>query len=322
MCLYPNIIRNKKYIANKKNGGAIPHCNDERVKWVSVGCGKCVECMKQKSRQWQVRLSEEIRERKDGQFVTLTFSEEELQKIDETISKQLKGYDRDNEILRYAVRHFTENWRKKYKKTIRHWLISEIGGTRTERIHLHGILFTNEVKEIHKKWKYGNVYIGEYVNEKTINYIIKYVNKVDEKHKEYKPKVFASKGIGKNYLKRKDSKRNVYVKGDTKETYVTRKGLKLALPIYYRNKIYNDEEREKLWVEKLDKEERWVLGQRIATTNGNLEEYYKTLKEARRKNKRLGYGDDSINWELKRYERQRRNLKRQERIEKLKKANR
>ena len=51
-----------------------------------------------KSREWQVRLHEEIRERKNGKFVTLTYSEEELNKLDEEIDKELTGYNRDNAI--------------------------------------------------------------------------------------------------------------------------------------------------------------------------------------------------------------------------------
>jgi hypothetical protein len=317
MCLYPRLIWNKKYTSTKKNGGEIPHCDDERKKRVPVGCGKCMECKKQKSREWQVRLSEEIRDNKNGKFVTLTFSDEELQKIDDKIDKEVQGYNRDNAICSYAVRHFTENWRKTHKKTIRHWLVTEIGGTRSERIHLHGILFTDNEEEIKKKWKYGFVYIGEFVNEKTINYIIKYINKADEKHKEYNSKVYASKGIGKNYLERKDSKRHKYKEKETIETYKTRAGLELALPIYYRNKVFTEEEREKLWVEKLDKDERWVCGVRVDIKNGD-QEYYELLNEKRILNKRLGYGDDEKDWEQERYEKQRRNLKRWERIQKLK----
>ncbi len=316
MCLYPNIIRNRKYIANKKNGGVVPPCSDERVKWVSVGCGKCIECKKQKAREWQVRMNEEIRKEKNGKFVTLTFSDEEIQKIDDVIAKEVKGYDRDNAICSYAVRHFTENWRKKYKKTIRHWLVTEIGGTRTERVHMHGIVWTDEVEEIHNKWKYGSVYIGEFVSEQTVNYIIKYVNKVDEKHKEYNSKIYSSKGIGKKYVERDDVRRNKYKEGETIETYKTRKGLELALPIYYRNKIYTEEEREKLWIEKLDKGERWVCGVKVDVSVSD-EEYWELLQDKRKMSKRLGYGDDEINWEKKRYEQQRRNLKIEERLTRL-----
>jgi len=303
-------------MANKKNGGDIPHCNDERVKWVSVGCGKCVECRKQKARSWQVRLMEELRENKNGKFVTYTFSERELQKIDNKIDKRVKGYERDNAICTYAVRHYTERWRKKYKKTLRHWLVTELGGTNTERVHLHGIVWTDEIEDITKIWKYGKTYIGEYCSEQTVNYIIKYVNKVDEKHKEYTSKIYASKGIGANYIKRKDSKNNKYKEKETKETYTTRTGTELALPVYYRNKIYTEEEREKLWVEKLDKQKRYVCGVEIDVSKG-LEEYYRVLKRKREMNRRLGYGDDSVNWEQKKYEQELRNLKREERIRKL-----
>ena len=147
------------------------------------------------------------------------------------------------------------------------------------------------VKEIEEKWQYGKVWIGEYVNEKTINYIVKYVNKVDEKHKEYTSKIYTSKGIGRNYTKRSDIKRNEYKKeGGTIETYKTRKGWELGLPIYYRNKLYSDDEKEKLWLEKLDKEVRWVDGVKVDISKGN-EEYYKLLEVKRAKNKRLGYGD-------------------------------
>ncbi len=318
MCLYPKLIKNRKYVANKKNGGDVPQATDERVKWVPTKCNKCMECRKAKAREWQVRLSEEIRHnKKKCHFVTLTYSEEEIQKLDNEVSNELSGYNRDNEISRISVRRFTERWRKKHKKTIRHWLVTELGTTKTERLHIHGILWTDQKEDIAPTWKYGGVWFGEYVNEKTINYIIKYLNKSDKVHKEYKSKMYVSQGIGKGYLKRKDIDHNKYKEnGETNEIYRTRKGLKLALPIYYRNYIYNEEEREKLWIEKLDKQERWIDGERVDVSKDD-KEYFELLKEKRIKNKRLGFGDDSKNWELKEYENKLRNLKRLERIKKL-----
>ena len=50
--------------------------------------------------------------------------------------------------------------------------------------------------------------------------------------------------------------------------------------------------------------------------NGD-EEYYKLLEVKRAKSKRLGYGDDSVNWELKKYENERRNLIKIERMKKI-----
>jgi len=315
MCLYPKLINNPKYRANKKNGGKIPVVKDIRVLYVPIGCGKCIECRKQKARQWQVRLQEDLRRNRNAHFVTYTFNDYELNKIEKEI-KELTGYNRDNEVCRIAIRRYTERWRKKYGKTLRHWLVTELGGTNTERVHIHGVVWTDQKQDIETIWKYGKVWIGQYVNEKTINYIVKYVNKIDVKHKEYQSKIFTSKGIGKNYVNREDKKRNVYKKGNTVETYRTRKGLEIGLPIYYRNKIYTEEEREKLWLEKLDKKERWVCGIKIDISKGD-EEYYKVLDRMRKRNKRLGYGNNEKNWEKKKYENQRRNIKRLERIKKL-----
>jgi hypothetical protein len=323
MCLYPKLIKNRKYIANKKNGGIIPAITDNRVLYVPAGCGKCMECKKQKSREWNVRLQEEIRHNNKGKFVTLTFSNESIKELTKEI-KGLDGYNLDNEIATLAVRRFLERWRKKYKKSVKHWLVTELGGNGTENIHLHGILWTNESAEtINKIWKYGFTWVGDknnggYVNEKTINYVTKYVTKTDAKHKEYNSKILCSAGIGKNYINRYDAKQNKYNEKETKETYITRQGTRLAMPIYYRNKIYTEEEREKLWLQKLDKEERYICGEKIDIKLGE-ENYYKALKYYRDKNKRLGYGSDEKNWEQKRYENERRNIKTLTRIKNAKK---
>lgn len=313
MCLYPKLIKNRKYTANKKNKGIIPEATDERVLLVPVGCGRCIECCKQKAKQWQVRLQEEIRHDKNGKFVTLTFSNENYAKLAEEINAE--GYELDNEIATLATRRFLERWRKKHKKSVKHWLITELGEGGTENIHMHGIIWTGEVEDIKTIWGYGYVYIGEYVNEITINYISKYLTKRDKKHCEYQNKILTSKGIGRGYIQRDDSKRNIYKEGNTKETYTTRQGQQINLPIYYRNKIYNENEREKLWLEKLDKQERYVLGQKInVSSEQGIKAYEQAVKIARQKNKRLGYGDDEKSWDKKLYENQIRTLKQKERI--------
>ena len=62
MCLYPKLIKNRKYIANKKNGGVIPAVLDERVKLVSVGCGKCMECKKRKHETGKCDYTKKLRQ--------------------------------------------------------------------------------------------------------------------------------------------------------------------------------------------------------------------------------------------------------------------
>src|SRR5690606_37158981 len=93
---------------------------------------------------------------------------------------------------------------------------------------------------------------------------------------------------------------------------------KIALPIYYRNKIYSEEEREKLWLHKLDEEKRYVLNQEIDISKGD-ENSWLSLKTARQKNSELGYGSGEIDGNRKNYERQKRNLIQKKRIEEAKK---
>ena len=163
MCLYPTLIKNKKYIANKKNGGNIPAVSDNRVLYVPVACGKCMECKKKKSRDWQVRLLEDSKHIKNGKFVTFTFSNESIIELHKSLpvytnknNKKLKleGYERDNAIAKLGVRRFLEKWRKKHKKSVRHWLITELGHEGTENIHLHGIIWTEHEEDIDKIWDY------------------------------------------------------------------------------------------------------------------------------------------------------------------------
>lgn len=365
MCLYPQLIRNKKYTPNQKNGGIVDYSgfingtNDRRILAVPIGCGNCIECRKQKKNEWQVRLLEDVRHNKNGKFITLTFSNEKIKEYAERVTWKttktiigvkktwtdkngkeckrykyketkekilLKGYETDNEIATQAVRDWLERWRKKFGKSLRHWLITELGHKGTENIHLHGIIWTNEdLETIKKTWNNGFIWTGEtdeigrttnYVNEKTVNYITKYVQKIDYDHKYYKPKILTSAGIGEGYFKRADSKRHSYIEGGkTRDYYTTRTGHKVRLPIYYRNKLFNDETREKLWLEKLDQNKRYILGEEIdVSTQQGIEDYYANLEFARRKNKEQGFGTGTIDWNRKKYEEDRRILLTQERI--------
>ena len=199
MCLYPKLIRNRKFEPNKKNGGVTPPVNDKRTLLVPVGCGKCMECMRKKANDWRTRLLEEIQERKKCEFVTLTLSNESYKALDIEINDDVEGYERENEIITLATRRFFERWRAKAGKSVKHWLVSELGGNGTENIHLHGFIWTDTKELINETWKYGYTFTGEWVNEQTVNYCVKYVMKMDKKHKEYRSKILSSKGIGANY---------------------------------------------------------------------------------------------------------------------------
>lgn len=315
---------NGKYKATKKNGGIIPPVLDIRVLYVPIGCGRCKECRDARARGWQVRLLEDIKDNRNGQFVTLTFNTESLIKLTYEVrnwiivdgkktrfKRNLTGYMLDNEICKRAVRLFNERWRRKHKKAIRHWLVTELGHENTEHVHLHGIVYTDEKpEEIHERWGYGFTWIGDevngtrinYVNEQTVNYITKYINKMDFTHIEYFPKILCSPGIGRGYAERAEY--NSFNYENTIDAYKTRTGHMIAMPAYLRNKLYTEEEREALWLHQLDKNIRYIGKERVRADDLNaidaLTKYY------RQKNNELGYGSNIKDLDQIKYEHERR----------------
>lgn len=303
MCLYPRFIKNKKYQSYKiKKGDTI--CTDHRKLYVAVGCGNCYECLRQKAQQWRVRLTEELKVQQNAYFVTLTFSNESLIEI----ANRLGTKEPDtNAAATYAVRHFLERWRKNNKKSLRHWLITELGHENTERIHLHGIIFPSEEitnETLTSYWKYGKTDIGEYCNLQTINYIVKYVTKIDKDHKTFKPIILCSSGIGAEYINTIEAKNTYkYRPKNSAEYYVLKNGNKVALPIYYRNKLYSVNERDKMWTDRLDKHTIYVNGikiNNIHTTEGETN-YFDTLQTQQKWNEEIGYGNTSKEWQKEEY---------------------
>lgn len=334
MCINKKLIINRKYTATKKNGGIIPPLNDPRQANVWIPCGQCYVCRKKKAREWRMRITEDLKTNKKAKIVTLTFNTENLKELAKKCGS-LKGYELDNQICRTAVKHFRERWRKRYGRSPRHWLITELGHGKTEHVHMHGIIWEDEryqlrdertreeirkgitplIKEVENIWKYGYVGAGKwdyktgkyenYVNAKTANYFTKYVNKIDEKHKEYRQIILTSPGIGKGYLDSDRAKDNKYRGRETIQQYNVDNGGVLPMPDYFRKKLYTDEEREKLTGWMLDKNSVYIEGREYKNSIGDkkINLMYKALKE---KNARLGYGDGRKNYERKMFENARR----------------
>lgn len=291
MCLYPRLVKNPKYLKNKKNKGRPPLIPDCRVRYVPIGCGKCIECRKQKANEWRIRLGEQLKV-SPGLFVTFTLDTES---VDVLTSKV--GNDDPNKIARCAVRLFLERFRKKYGRSAKHWLITELGHTSTERIHLHGIIFENISTEILQNlWQYGFIFVGDFCNEKSVNYMVKYMLKIDSDHPSFEGKIFCSPGLGANFVNQYT--KAFYNRATNREYYKSKSGYKLGLPVYYRNKFYTEDERESLWLERLDKNERFVLGQRVRNfdTCESYNEYLSLLRDAQRLNRLSGFGDCSDKW--------------------------
>lgn len=295
MCLYPRLIKNKKYLPNKKNGYNPPECPDERLMYVPVKCGECEECKKAEYREWRIRLEKEIQNNPmPGKFVTLTFNQEALNRYNTT------GKEKDDEnAVTIAVRHFLERWRKKTGRSPKHWLITERGEDYA-RIHLHGIIFTNQSENFIKEtWGNGFVYIGDYCNLKTINYITKYVLKKDRKHPNFKSKKYVSAGIGKDWLKMKTP--HLYKGEKTQESIRLDNGVAVQMPIYFRNKVYSEHEREELWLKKIEKNKRFLKGIEFDMNNPREKErFFRVLERMQNESYKNGYGAPK-EWNAKKY---------------------
>lgn len=280
MCRYTKLIPNPKYKGTKKNGYNPPKLKDNRLKYVPVSCGHCIDCRKKRKREWMIRLNEAIRANPKALFITLTFNDESIKHL-----KDITKSNDDNVIAKKAIRLWLERIRKRTKKSIKHWLITELG-EKNGRIHLHGIIWTTNKKDI-EAWEYGWTYVGTYVSEKTINYITKYMLKMNPSDKEFRGKVFCSPKIGIEYMYRENTISNNLYKnnGNTNEQYRFRNGQKSMLPDYYRKKIYTEEEREKLWIEKQELGYRWIMGMKVSTENE--QEYTEMLHMAQRDNERI-----------------------------------
>ena len=113
MCLYPKLIRNKKYLPTKKNNynpilmqpveGAItkngkqhhsfygslashPELADDS-RFIRCSCKQCIGCRLENSRQWAVRAVHEARSSSSAYFVTCTFDDCHLPR-DKSLSKK------------------------------------------------------------------------------------------------------------------------------------------------------------------------------------------------------------------------------------------
>lgn len=311
MCLYTKRILNRRYLPTKKNGYVPPVCTDERLRYIDIECGECFECKKKKARQWRIRMSEEMRNNPSAIFFTGTFTDKRIEQLSKKYGIDKKNV---NEIATKEVRLFLERIRQtsREKKSIKHWIVTEKGHTNTRRIHIHGIFWHPNKAGLsyllNKCWTAGYSYQGKYVNDKTVNYIVKYMTKPDLDNPEYKGIVLCSPGLGSNYINRQDAKRNKYreYKGEhnkTDETYRFRDGSLAALPKYYKEKLYTEREREELWIQKQEEGYKFIMGEKHKVESEEDEKKWEKLIQYYRIYCIRTYKDNPRNWQTQKDER-------------------
>lgn len=221
--------------------------------YVSVPCGQCHECQKKRMRDYHIRLMYEVYKYPNSLFITLTFDNDHLQMFSDDPNR--------------AVRLFLDRVRKKFGKSVRHWIVSEFG-TLNGRLHYHGILFNAplglDTTLLSQLWSYGFIYLG-YCDERTAKYITKYVTKSINNGKK-PPRIISSKGIGEGYL----SPENVAFHKDPNgayRPYFKFGSFKVPLPRYYYSKIYSEFDKIKMLIDReLNPQPTYVNGVKYYNT--------------------------------------------------------
>lgn len=150
-------------------------------------------------------------------------------------------------LVKKDFQDFMKRLRKHHgnKTKIKYWACGEYG-SKNVRPHYHAIIYNLEPELLTKAWTLGDVHIGN-VSGASIAYTTKYMHKGkiipmhknDDRVPEFS---LMSKKLGSNYLTPQIIK---YHQEDITRNYLTLEGgHKIALPRYYREKIYSEKQRK------------------------------------------------------------------------------
>lgn len=220
---------------------------------IPVPCGKCPVCLQRRASSWAIRLEEHQKTNGRAHFLTLTYSQPPITK---------NGY---MTLVKRDWQLFIKRLRRAHPKNteIRYYACGEYGSIRW-RPHYHAIIFGIDADLIIRAWREKDV-DEQYdkktlqlpgipgiweadpdVNEANTMYVTKYMTKgkriplhsKDDRLPEFS---LMSKNLGKSFLTPEMIK---YYQSNPENMYVTREGgVKVAMPRYYRDRIFSEEQR-------------------------------------------------------------------------------
>lgn len=210
----------------------------DKDKGQNFPCGKCHACRQQRASQWGFRLMQESRQSMSALFVTLTYNTEHV-----PITKKGRLSLRHQHVVDFMKKLRYEQ-KKEHDKKIIFYAVGEYG-SKTQRPHYHLLIFNAHHKHVFESWKYGNVFIGT-VTPASAGYTLKYMskNKLIPQYKgdDREPeKVTMSKGIGLSYLT--DAVIAWHYADLEKRAYCLYQNYKIAMPRYYKDRIYSEMEK-------------------------------------------------------------------------------
>lgn len=241
------------------------------AKEIYVPCGKCEACLQKRKSEWIFRLTKEFENSESAYFVTLTYDDDKLPTkeivIDDVVEDIQCVSKRDCQLFLKRLRKAIQPFK------IRYYLVSEYG-PKTLRPHYHMLLF-NFPKELSFKvinyiedaWNNGFVTVDN-VNAARIAYVCSYCMDNSTLPAQFvRNFVLCSRrpGLGSAYLYN-DNIVRYHI--DNLVGYVTSvcngKAYQTAMPRYYRSKLFNDEQSNKISHQnaELHDEQRVVLNRR------------------------------------------------------------
>lgn len=182
-------------------------------------------------------------------FITLTYDTKTVPLTDRGFMSLTK---RDLQLYFKRLRKLHEKQRRSEGgRKISYFAVGEYG-SRTMRPHYHAIVFNASAYNLELAWsldgqKLGNVHFGD-VTGASIGYCCKYMHKAkkipahknDDRQSEFG---VMSKGLGLSYLS--DEMNRWHLANDERMYCNLTDGRKVAMPRYYKQKIYTDEHRKR-----------------------------------------------------------------------------
>lgn len=214
---------------------------------IPVPCGKCPQCIARRISGWSFRLLQEEKNSTSAQFITLTY---DTKHVPITRNGFMSLCKRDVQLffkrLRKAQDSYYLDKPQLQNESIKYYAVGEYGG-KTLRPHYHIIMFNARIELIQDAWQNGNVHYGQ-VTGASVGYTMKYISKPgripqhrnDDRIPEFS---LMSKGLGQAYLS--DNMIRWHHDDINNRMYCNIEGgKKIAMPRYYKQKIYTETERK------------------------------------------------------------------------------
>jgi len=213
------------FIQDKHTGGIL-----------NVPCGRCMACRLSRARMWSIRIMHETRSWTENTFLTLTYDDAHLPK-----NKSLDKTD---------VQLFFKRLRKNYPTPFKYYLGAEYGDIGL-RPHYHAILFGVSITDrriISDTWGKGFVHLGN-VSYDSANYVASYTLK---KQSGPASSIYLQRGVVPEFalMSRRPGIGHQYTQDN--KTFIKQngfcivKGNKTALPRFYQDKVYTDNDKAHL----------------------------------------------------------------------------